>query len=389
MSEKLVRKWLLDDIADIDCNESWLSDLAGEGLVLDHLGARFAYFKRDTPRTMRYRFDVLSRMLTSDELGLYDSCGWHFVTLYNEVTFGADVIYYVFTTDENATVPELHTDPMEQAASLVHLHRQSTVNLVLMIALTAVVVGVQIYMTAFTSPSTRFNTLVYGGSNYIWTTFYAFYIWQGARRYLAVRRLRRRLSGGQTLDHHADYRKVHRNGKIANIAFWGIYGLLLLVLIGTIFLERGTQKPIPAELNFPAARLAELETDPALELSQRTVWNHQRYLTGAVVDDIFEEGYLGSKRVYLSTTCYRLPFAFEAPAVLEGMMDRYGTYFTENAHRADTEPFDEAWITDATDGRRECYLFARRGREVWCIYLESDTQGVENILPLLAEKLDG
>lgn len=44
-----VRVWKLDDLCDLDRNESWFSDMAEKGLFVDHFTTWFAWFKRGRP----------------------------------------------------------------------------------------------------------------------------------------------------------------------------------------------------------------------------------------------------------------------------------------------------------------------------------------------------
>lgn len=405
-----VRKWMLDDICDLDRNESWFSDMAEQGLFIDHFGRWSAYFRRETPRRTRYRMDVLSRELTEDELALYDSCGWHFAALNQERTYWNPVYYYIFQTDENAGVPELHTDPMEQAQSLRKLHRGSCWGFWLMLAVLLAWVGFEVWTCLYSHR--RFDYLVNGDVTYLyWFVFYALELLNSLRRWRNTRRLRKRLAGGEPLDHHADYRTAHR--RYALTAYWKLPLWLLLVavlIVQTFQMGRDDAHPLPeGGTDFPAVRLAEFSDGLT---GEDEVWGetrHKRTMTGVAADEIRE--YANGEQVELNTVCYRFPLAWTADMAFDALQEEdwyYGlseVYWTGGEAPVDTGLVDEAWAQAPCE--KNHWRFALFIREGWYIVTTfysdhgaavSDgpeaaeafrDQCTEKILPLLAARLNG
>lgn len=111
---------------DVEGTESWLGDMAANGLHLSQDGyfAGFAIFDKGEPRVTRYRLDAAPKGAgffaddaapDADTLSLSASYGWEYVTAH-----GQFVIYR--TSDPNA--PELHTDPQVQAIAIHQIRRR-------------------------------------------------------------------------------------------------------------------------------------------------------------------------------------------------------------------------------------------------------------------------
>lgn len=104
---KYVRKWTPVSSYDIQGLESWLQDLALQGLYLEQFRPLFCTFYSDAAKRTRYRIEPHHRRLDDDlprsMLELYESYGW---TCVGEI--GRELLIFV-TQEEDA--PELHTDP--------------------------------------------------------------------------------------------------------------------------------------------------------------------------------------------------------------------------------------------------------------------------------------
>ncbi|MEA4941563.1 MAG: DUF2812 domain-containing protein [Oscillibacter sp.] len=410
-----VRKWMLDDICDLDRNESWFSDMAEQGLFIDHFGRWSAYFRRETSHKTRYRMDVLSRELTEDELALYDSCGWHFAALNRERTNWNPVYYYIFQTDENATVPELHTDPMEQAASLRKLHRGSCWGFWIMLAVFLALAGFQVWTYLYSYR--RFDYLVNGNvTDVYWFLFYVLELQNSLRHWRNIRRLRKRLAGGEPLDHHADYRAAHRH--YALTAYWKLPLWLLLVaalIAQTAHEYRDDVHPLPeGATDFPAVRLEEVRGGLT---GENAIWGETRHewtMTGVVADEIREWEYADDvetgSQVELNTVCYRFPLAWTTDMAFDALQENwyYGlseVYWTGGGVPVETGLVDEAWTQAPCEKNHWRFaLYIRDGRYiVTTFYLDRAygdfddpevaeafrDQCVEKILPLLAQRLNG
>ena len=104
---KCIRKFTPVSPYDIQGLESWLQDLALQGLYLEQFRPLFCTFYSDAAKRTRYRIEPHHRRLDDDlprsMLELYESYGW---TCVGEI--GRELLIFV-TQEEDA--PELHTNP--------------------------------------------------------------------------------------------------------------------------------------------------------------------------------------------------------------------------------------------------------------------------------------
>lgn len=141
MSEKkdrYVRKICPCDPCNVEGIQSWLEDLAGEGLFLVKDGEFCGVFtfERRSPRKMIYRLDVAQKRkprfldsgdeLTDEELELYRAMGWEYLLRYGDFR-----VYRSMVQD----APELNTESETHAITMRLLkekHRSSFISAVLM-----------------------------------------------------------------------------------------------------------------------------------------------------------------------------------------------------------------------------------------------------------------
>lgn len=123
---------------DIEGIESWLSDLAEKGLLLDGDGYVFGFmqFQRDIPRKVNYRLDAITHksalfsILPQDPdpelLSFGEDCGWEYLGQFQD--------FYIYRSfDPNAR--ELNTDPKVQAMALNSVKKRKLFYLILSIIL--------------------------------------------------------------------------------------------------------------------------------------------------------------------------------------------------------------------------------------------------------------
>ena len=108
---------------DIEGPESWLGDMAAQGLVPVTIGQNFARFRCSQPKAVRYRLNAKPAPETflesapgtpdGEERALAQECGWYYVTAVGD--------FFLYACDSDA--PELNTDPQVQALSLRYAKR--------------------------------------------------------------------------------------------------------------------------------------------------------------------------------------------------------------------------------------------------------------------------
>lgn len=129
--KNLVKKSLPCSFYDIQGVQSWLDEMALQGLFLHHLSdtSDRAYFLRGEPRPVRYRLDPLgTKQNNAERKELYAQMGWEFVDT-------ASKLFDIFSCGD-PSVPELHSDPQTLGYALGRLvRRQRRTSLLTLLAL--------------------------------------------------------------------------------------------------------------------------------------------------------------------------------------------------------------------------------------------------------------
>lgn len=186
---------------DVEACESWLGDMAQQGLMLELWGILDVRFRREEPRPVRYRLTA-ARLKGSvlfsppghpdaGEEALYEEAGWHFVCRQGE--------FCIYACDDPAA-PELHTDPAVQAMSLKMACRSAVLNCIAWILLAA------LWGWSFSTPK-RILFLIESPLYYLsWFLCYAWALLAALRDMYCIVALRIKLKRGLPPDHHKNWR---------------------------------------------------------------------------------------------------------------------------------------------------------------------------------------
>lgn len=204
---KYVHRLCPCDPSDVEGIQSWLEDMAAEGLFLiaDGVFCGVFSFERKSPRKAKYRLDVAQKRkprfldsgdeLTDEELELYNSMGWEYLLRYGD--------FRVYRC-EDRDAPELNTESETHAITIGLLkqqHRSSFIYAVLMalfwvfFAHSALRYGFRIAA----SIGMIFLLCVHGTILDAWVTNFL--------RLLRFRRYEKRLLAGDSLNHRVDWKK--------------------------------------------------------------------------------------------------------------------------------------------------------------------------------------
>ena len=210
---------------DIEGTESWLSDLAEEGLFLEKDGFLFGFasFRRGEGKQRRYRLEAAPQPtgLFSDQdrpdeeaEELSRLAGWEYIANRGD--------FYIFATDDPQAA-ELNTDPRVQALALEKVRRRQRQTLFLtffwlviypLFSLKGDVLRSAIYLGA--------PIFLLGHLLILWIIF------SPLREFFHLRKLSRRLQEGLPADHHKDWKKSARR----HFAAKGVFLALLALWIG-------------------------------------------------------------------------------------------------------------------------------------------------------------
>lgn len=103
----LVSKWLINNSRDPASMESWLSDMAGQGLLLRRISGLNAYFEQTMPYEMEYRIVYAKGGVPNEQLARYNDLGWAVVCTTNE--------YVVIAAPLREYPTETYFGPLEES----------------------------------------------------------------------------------------------------------------------------------------------------------------------------------------------------------------------------------------------------------------------------------
>lgn len=213
---------------DIERVESWLGDMAKEGLLLDKkspFGSTFLRFVPAVPQNVRYRLEPKVKGMDNnweppeEARGLAANYGWEFVCPFE--------MFYIYRT-VRADAPEMNTDNLVQAASLKKLKK----DLVSSLFCQFITAGYALF--GFGREPFRF--VVTFGSIYVvlFVLFFLGAVLTAAFRLRHILRLRKKLKNDIPTDHGKDWKKdafLHKTIRISSLSLW----ILTLVMIFSTF----------------------------------------------------------------------------------------------------------------------------------------------------------
>ena len=307
--------------------ESWLQDMAQEGLFLkkEGIGWGLIRFERGEPRNMQYRLfsgwqEPTLRTIwknrnvppSREEQDFHASYGWHYVAQRG--------LFYIYAREEEDG-REMHTDPAVQAIDIGAVSKWIQWSERFFAVVTVLVLGVLFFLMAgigdfFFFLAEAFGFLVYSALllavGFVCTV----------RKLLHLRRLRQKLQAGECLDHHKPWRKGAVGYRVRSVLFvvvLALYFLLSMVYRSDILGNDPIQNGVyPGDPPFPS--VAELidEGEFTPDPWERTMYSEGGTVFYPVKLHIWEEGELilpdgKTQMVYLRVLYYEA----RTPAIAE------------------------------------------------------------------------
>lgn len=392
-------------IWDLEATESWLGDLAEQGLHLKRMHSllNFAAFQAGPAQPTRYRLTADSRRggLTNgpqpdpEAVQLAQALGWQYVDRCGGLE--------IWCTEDPAA-PELNTDPALQALTLARMNRQTLGQMA----------GYLVQLLL--------NSLFFFGSALFWVQggpilmLAALGLWAGlpillglavlwadcGLRLWGLARQRRKLAHGRELDHK-------KNWRIGKNRWWvwrGTSAVLTVAMLASIlWLQLGSEAaythpleesafplmpaPLAEELGAEPKLRPEYNTDrmtshsdPLFTYRQANQWADLRTAQGTITLD-WDITYMRTATPWLS---------HQAATALRHAR-RFGAFSRAEVQTVSGLAADEAFTWD---NGFSTVLLLRRGREVALVQLFShyaddtaDALPLDVWAPLLAERLSG
>lgn len=370
--------------------ESWFSDMAKEGLILQEFGLIFARFEKAAPSNMKYRIDISKTVEKSQEqIEFYAENGWTFITNRS--------LYYVYASLADNHATELHTDPAEQAFTLKRLLIEFSLIALLFSS------WIMIDCIRLFSKFTFADVLI--EANYTIVIIFAsafFLLYVSFRALISVSRLKKSLSNGQPINHSAPWKKNRILCKILLIVFFAVS--LPLVIFNIVSVGDKTMPQVSNSL--PIVRLEEIEQNPDLIRDhfcyEKNVdlFNYYSYYSsffapaqyrtfehGLVLNEKWKQGSPKEGMTYspeLETKMYELRYASMNEWVLTLSVKKFASVECEQFTEISNQNFDKLLVHQELN---TIELFAVKGEfVVWLLY--NGNADLDTVIASVANKID-
>lgn len=373
--------------------ESWLADMAREGLHLEWMRLVLTKFAKGNSRGMEYRIVSSPEVeITQEQKEKYLDMGWTYVTDYSSN-------FYVFSSPSAENVPEIYGDPAEQAGTLKDLKK-------VVIVFTSFVCFCTVLLVVMESkrpqPFLNFieDMFIYPA---IFQMLIAFVqVYEAIMSAISIHRIKKALSTKKAINHHAPWKRKRRNDLIKQ----GMIFNLILMMIASFFVLKpiSDRKNLPiAGNNPPVVRLADIEKNPDMERypsyredaveygnSYSRKWSfmaplqYETYEQGIVKNKVWK----GRNELYspnLESWTYKLTFSSMRDAIVADLMEKFSGsrfnygYYIEMNHQG----FDKLFIRKGDDFRD---ILAVKGKGI--IYVKySGYADLEDVIKAVEEKM--
>lgn len=259
---------------DIEGMQTWLEDMAAEGLLLekDSIFCGFWSFIKTNPQKMIYRLEVAARggifsdstdTPREDILETAEAMGWEYVTRYK--------FFYIYCSSDLQAVP-LNTDPEIQAITIKRLKRERRNELIWELVYIAILILLgsnnRYFMLSAVTISPLFSLAFLG-------IFLLFAI-TPLMHLVYLRQYEKRLKDGGNLDQRKNW---HRHSRLipAGKCLPTVLVIVLLICLGQSFLQASDKTPL-AELegSLPFAAAQDIFPDGKISGSL-DMWDYGTY----------------------------------------------------------------------------------------------------------------
>ena len=370
------------DSHDIEGIQSWLEDLAQEGLFLEEDGVICGMFSfvRGTPARAVYRLDICQKQkprffggssdLTDEEKELYQAMGWEFL-----VQYGVFRIY----RSTNGNAPELNTETQTHAMTMGYLKKSARRNWI-------TAIGGVLFWLVYSSSALRYTwlNLAVVGVVFIVSVYGLLLdaVVAPLLRVLRLRKYEKRLLAGESLTAYRDWKKtalrIYCHRILPFILGIAVAGCLLSVLS-----RAGTEVPLETYPDPPFATLSDVFPDGTV--TGNNDWldydTAKRWETGMSVNMEWNEScYITTREGEKYFCILRLDYhETETEWLAKGIEADYYAY---DANRYRGKRFEDLQVPDlgvdsvrAYNNYGSFYVLIRHGNKVVhaVVHLDNDT----------------
>ncbi len=382
-----VKKLRTISIYDIGKTESYLSDMAKEGLILTGISGLYYYFKKNEPIEIEYRIEFGEKVLDPEMREMYDLSGWRYTCSIKGI--------HVFRSEVSNTLVEPYTDPSEQSYTL----QRSCQLFTRLICFEAVLWLGIILLSVFASGIGNTPVLNQLTSNfmYLYEVVLLFYvIFELVRNLYTLLRIKKKLRMGIGIDHHEPWKRI----TVGFYTEWLIVGIILVFSLAscacnvytlTGYFTGRTHYAISLDTKLPIVRLNAIEKleTPVI----RTYFSEESkhplsdvdlkyylFLKEIEVNEQFiQKDMRWEGEIYepsLRTYYYKVALPFMVQGVLKDVLYKAENYFIPSAdHKTKAEKMiceglDEVYYIPSEVGKENYFGFIIRKNNtiIWVIY---------------------
>ncbi len=381
-----VKKFRRLSVYDIGKTESYLSDMAKQGLFLTGMRQGCNIFEINEPADIEYRIEYGERALNKEMREMYEVSGWDHVCSYRGI--------HIFRAAASEGLVEIHTDPEEQSYTL----KNRSSMLIKLIFIELILLFAMIAITIFTIRIGNTPVLNLFENNFIYFVNIAlvvYVIYEVTREMQVFNRIKKRLQMGFYINHHEPWKKRSVSGYIVN----GILAVLFILCIASFVSNIGSiagyitgksNYALTMETKLPVIRLNEIEKleSPELRTYITKVSTHpvsyvrvnynvfmkemEIYEEFVRKDSIDDESYTPTIR----TNYYKVYLPFMVKGVMKDVLYKAKGYFMHfpevetKAEKLDCKGVDEFYYLPSDGNEKNYFEVVARKKNIiiWMIY---------------------
>jgi hypothetical protein len=213
-----VKKFRTISLYQIGQMESYLSDMAKEGLFLTGMSRSNNIFKINEPADMEYRIEFGEKVLNKEMREMYEMSGWSYTCSFMGI--------HIFRAAASDTLVEIHTDPEEQSYTLRKVCKTFKRLILLEIVCSLIVIALSVSVTMI-GGSPVINLLE---NNFIFIINIAlmiYIVFEIAGQMKTIIQIKKRLQMGFYINHHEPWKKH-------SVKQFIIYSMLTVTIIFSV-----------------------------------------------------------------------------------------------------------------------------------------------------------
>lgn len=388
-----VKRYRTISIYDIGKMESYLSDMAKEGLFLSGMSLCYNHFQINEPADMEYRIDFGEKGLNLEMRELYAQSGWSYTCSFKEI--------HVFQAAASDTLVEIHTDPAEQSFTLRKACKIFRMLIPLEIVLFFIMIGLSTFDTMI--GGTPILNLLENNFIFMINIAFIFYIiYEIIRQLQTLNQIKKRLQMGFYINHHEPWKK----NPASRYMIYGILTALILLSTASIVCNiRTIAGTVTGELNYeltldtelPVVRLNDIEKLEAPVLRTYFSKDSKHFFSNVRVrynvfmkeneinEEFIQEDMTWEGDVYtpsIHTNYYRIFLPFLVQGAVSDVLYKAENYFIGipndkiTMEKLDSNGLDEVYyIPSGRNNENYFGLVIRKGNVIlWMIYSGQKTR---------------